>query len=148
MSADLSARTPQAPTSLPAIASPEEAASIAPPVHRIGRDGTPKRRASDSLWRLRHYLGPYRARFIWSAILAGIVIGATIVVPLATRAVIDGPIANSDHRGLYALGLFATTLGAIEAILMFLRRWVVTRATLGTETAIRTDLYAGCSGCR
>ena len=145
MSADLSARTPQAATSLPAIESPppaEEPASIAPPVHRIGRDGSPRRRASDSLWRLRRYLGPYRARFIWSAILAGIGIGATIVVPLATKAVIDGPIADSDHRGLYALGLFATTLGAVEAILMFLRRWVVTRATLGTETAIRTDLYA------
>ena len=144
MSADLSARTSQAATSAPAIepASPERPASIAPPVQRIGRDGRPKHRASDSLWRLRHYLGPYRARFIWSAVLAAVGIGATIVVPLATKAVIDGPIANSEHRGLYALGLFATALGAIEAILMFLRRWVVTRATLGTETSIRTDLYA------
>jgi ATP-binding cassette, subfamily B, bacterial len=143
MSAGLSARTSQAPTSVPAIESTfERAASIAPPVQRIGPDGSRKQRASDSLWRLRHYLGPYRARFIWSAILAGLGIGATIVVPLVTRAVIDGPIANSNHRGLYALGLFATALGAIEAILMFLRRWVVTRATLGTETAIRTDMYA------
>ena len=33
-------------------------------------------------------------------------------------------------------------LGVVEAVLMFIRRWVVARATLGVETAIRMDLYA------
>ena len=33
-------------------------------------------------------------------------------------------------------------LGVVEAVLMFVRRWVVARATLGVETAIRVDLYA------
>jgi ATP-binding cassette, subfamily B, bacterial len=124
-------------------AGPTRPAVVAsPPKRRIGRNGQPNRRPSESLWRLRHYLGPYRARFFWSAVIAAVGIGATIVVPLVTKAVIDGPIADADHRGLYALGLFATALGVLEAFLIFLRRWIVTRGTVGTETAIRTDLYA------
>jgi ATP-binding cassette, subfamily B, bacterial len=123
-------------------AGPKRPAVVAPPPkRRIGRNGPPNRRSSESLWRLRHYLRPYLPRFVWSAVLAAVGIGATIVVPLVTKAVIDGPIANANHRGLYALGLFATALGVLEAFLIFLRRWIVTRATVGTETAIRTDLY-------
>ena len=65
---------------------------------------------------------------------AGIGIGAAIVIPLVTKAVIDGPIADSDSRGLLALGLFAIGLGVVEAFLMFLRRWIVVRGTIGVET--------------
>ncbi|MDN5804680.1 MAG: ABC transporter ATP-binding protein, partial [Microlunatus sp.] len=100
-----------------------------------------KRRSSTSMWRLRGYLVPYRSRFIVMAIFAGLGIGATIVVPLVTKAVIDGPIADSDVRGLIALGLLATGLGVAEAVLMFLRRWIVAKGTNGVETGIRLDLY-------
>jgi ATP-binding cassette subfamily B protein len=73
--------------------------------------------------------------------LAGIGIGAGILIPLVTKAVIDGPIADSNARGLLALGLFAIGLGVVEAFLMFLRRWIVSKGTNGVETGIRLDLY-------
>ena len=77
------------------------------------------------------------------AVFAGLGIAATIVVPLVTKAVIDGPIADSDRRGLYALGRGGRSrLGVVEAVLMFVRRWVVSKATLGVETDIRVELYA------
>ena len=60
------------------------------------------------------------------------------MIPLVTKAVIDGPIATSDQRGLVALGLLAIGLGVLEAVLMFLRRWIVTEGTIGVETSIRT----------
>ena len=100
-----------------------------------------KQRSSASMWRLRGYLRPYRARFIVMFFLAGIGIGAGIVIPLVTKAVIDGPIADSDARGLLTLGLFAVGLGVVEAFLMFLRRWIVSKGTNGVETGIRLDLY-------
>ncbi|MDX6321462.1 MAG: ATP-binding cassette, subfamily bacterial [Propionibacteriaceae bacterium] len=116
---------------------------IAPaPPPRYGRNGQLKRRPSTSLWRMRRYLLPYRARFIAMIVFAAVGLAAGIVIPLVTKAVIDGPIAESDKTGLYALGLFALALGMVEATLMFFRRWVVAKATLGTETGIRTDLYA------
>ncbi|MBM7798750.1 ATP-binding cassette subfamily B protein [Microlunatus panaciterrae] len=146
MSADLSApasttpqRNPASSTEpRPGVASPtalDHPATIAPPP-------TGKRRPSTSLWRFRTYLYPFRARFISMFVFASIGVGASIVVPLVTKAVIDGPIADSDRRGLYALGLFALSLGIVEALLMFGRRWVVAKATLGTEYGLRTDLYA------
>ena len=98
-------------------------------------------RSSASMWRLRGYLRPYRARFIVMFFLAGIGIGAAIVIPLVTKAVIDGPIADSNPRGLLILGLFAIGLGVVEAFLMFLRRWIVSKGTNGVETGIRLDLY-------
>ena len=100
-----------------------------------------KQRSSASMWRLRGYLRPYLGRFSIMFVLASIGIGATIVIPLVTKAVIDGPIAESNVRGLLAFGLLATGLGVIEALLMFLRRWVVAKATNGVETGIRLDLY-------
>ena len=80
--------------------------AIAPPAPvRRGRDGQPrKRRSSANLWRLRHYLLPFRARFIATVLCAAVGTGATIVVPLVTRAVIDGPVAASDRAGLWTLG--------------------------------------------
>ena len=155
MSADVTARASTEVTGPPGGAARAGAASapltaldrpaaIAPPSPpRTGRDGRPRpRRASANLWRLRYYMLPFRGRFVATLLCAAVGTGATIVVPLVTRAVIDGPVANSDRVGLYALGLLAITLGVVEAGLMFLRRWVVARATNGVEYAIRTDLYA------
>ena len=95
-----------------------------------------------SLWRFRSYLRPYALRFVTMAVLAGLGIAAAIVVPLVTRAVVDGPIAESDRRGLYVLGAAAVAIGIAEAVLMFFRRWVVSKATLGVETDVRVELYA------
>ena len=116
--------------------SPGEPASLAPP------PVSGRRRSSTSLWRLRRYLLPYRRRFVAMIIFATLGVAASIVVPLVTKAVIDGPIARSDKPGLYALGLFALAVGILEAVLIFLRRWIVAVGTLGTETGIRVDLYA------
>ncbi|MDN5851712.1 MAG: ABC transporter ATP-binding protein/permease [Actinomycetia bacterium] len=72
--------------------------------------------------------------------LIGVVIALSI--PLVTRAVIDGPIADRERSGILWLGLLALALGIVEAALILLRRWVQARAVLGVETAIRGDLYA------
>ena len=120
-------------------------ALVRPPLvapHPTDRKGEPRHRTATSLFRLRRYMTPYRNRYIWMFALALLGTGAGLVIPLVTKAVIDGPIANRDHRGLIVLGLAALGLGIAEAVLMFGRRWIVSRATLGTETAIRLDLYA------
>jgi ATP-binding cassette subfamily B protein len=69
-------------------------------------------------------------------------IGASILVPLVTRSVIDGPIAHTDRPGLYTLGAAAIAVGVGEALLIFVRRWIVSKATLGVETDIRVQMYA------
>ncbi|UVO14882.1 ABC transporter ATP-binding protein/permease [Mycobacterium sp. SVM_VP21] len=67
---------------------------------------------------------------------------ATVVIPLMTKAVIDGPVQHRDQPGLWVLGTAATALGVIEALLLFVRRWLVAPTTMGVEADIRKDLYA------
>ena len=55
-----------------------------------------------SLIRLHGYLRPYLSRWVTMFVVALLGTGATIVVPLVTKAVIDGPIADRDERGLLA----------------------------------------------
>ncbi|MEE8867860.1 MAG: ABC transporter ATP-binding protein [Acidipropionibacterium acidipropionici] len=100
------------------------------------------RRRFGNLLRFLPYLRPYATRFALMVVFAIASTIAGIVTPLVTQRVVDGPISNSAHRGLYTLGSAAIAIGVVEAVFMFWRRWVVARGTLGTETGIRLDLYA------
>ncbi|MBS1691845.1 MAG: ABC transporter ATP-binding protein [Actinobacteria bacterium] len=108
--------------------------AIAPPPRRG--------RASSDLLRLLPYLMPYRARWIAMVVIAVTSLAATVAIPLMTKAVIDGPVRHQDPRGLWLLGTVATAVGISEAVLWFIRRWLVARATMGVEADIRKDLYA------
>lgn len=94
------------------------------------------------LVRLLPYLRPYRARWVTMVIVALLSLVATIAIPLMTKAVIDGPVHRRDLPGLWVLGAGALAVGVAEAMLWFIRRWLVARATMGVETDIRKDLYA------
>lgn len=69
-------------------------------------------------------------------------LAATVAIPLMTKAVIDGPVRQQDQHGLWLLGAAAMGVGISEAVLWFIRRWLVARATMGVEADIRKDLYA------
>ena len=103
---------------------------------------TTRRSSLHSLWRIRSYVRPYTRQMVVRTTAAGVAVGASIVIPLITRKVVDGPIAAGDKAGLLPLGLLALVLGVIEAGLVFIRRWVQSYAALGMETTIRDDLYA------
>ena len=102
----------------------------------------PHPRAISDLWRLMPYLMPYRARWIAMIVVAIVSLGATVAIPLMTKAVIDGPVRHQDQHGLWVVGSVAMAIGVSEAVLWFIRRWLVARATLGVEADIRKDLYA------
>jgi ATP-binding cassette subfamily B protein len=95
-----------------------------------------------NLRRIQHYVRPYVAQTIWLMVAAGGATGAGIVVPLVVRHVVDGPVRHGDPSGLMLLGALALALGLVEALLIFVRRWVQSSSALGMETAIRHDLYA------
>lgn len=110
------------------------APAVAPPPARS--------RTSSDLWRLLPYIFPYRVRWIAMLSIAVLSLGATVSIPLMTKAVIDGPVRDQDQRGLWILGFAAMAIGISEAVLWFLRRWLIARATMGVEADIRKDLYA------
>jgi len=51
-------------------------------------------------------------------------------------------VRHQDQEGLWVLGAAAMGVGVSEAVLWFIRRWLVARATMGVEADIRKDLYA------
>jgi ATP-binding cassette subfamily B protein len=102
-----------------------------------------RRRSSlQSLWRLGSYVRPYAGQMVLMTVAAGVAVGASLLVPLVIRSIVDGPIRHGERSGLLPLGLLALLLGVLEAGLVFVRRWVQSYAALGMETAVRDDLYA------
>jgi ATP-binding cassette, subfamily B, bacterial len=99
-------------------------------------------RPAGALWRLRGYLKPYRIQMAVMFAAAFGAVAAGIAIPLLTKAVIDGAIAHGDRRLLIPLSLAAVGLGAAEALLNLIRRWIQAGAVAEMEKTIRDDLYA------
>jgi ATP-binding cassette subfamily B protein len=68
-------------------------------------------------------------------------VAAEIAIPLLTMSVVDGAIAHGDKGLLIPLALAAAGLGATEALLNMIRRWIQSRAVADIEKSIRDDLY-------
>jgi len=114
-----------------------------PPEHAAVDAHAPTRdRPLAALWRTRSYLRPYLGRLVFMLAAACASVAAEIVIPLLTKAIIDGAITHGNRELLLLLGLAATALGVTEAVLNLLRRWVQARAVTGMEMAMRDDLYA------
>ncbi len=105
---------------------------------RAQSSGTPLK----ALWRLRSYLRPYRLQLAIMLTTACASVATAIVIPLLTKDLIDSAIAKGDKSLLLPIGLAALGLGAAQAVLNFIRRWVQAGAVTGMEQAMRDDLYA------
>jgi ATP-binding cassette subfamily B protein len=95
-----------------------------------------------ALWRMRAYLRPYRWQVVVMFLCAALGIGASIVIPLIAKAIVNGPIRQGSRGALVPMALFALLLGVAEASLIFARRWIQSVAILNVEAQIRDDLYA------
>src|SRR3954469_11369363 len=94
-----------------------------------------------SVARLWPFARPYRglmALTFTGALLATL---TQLVIPLVTRAVVDGPIAEGDRGGLVPLLALALGFGIAEAALFFLRRWAMGISSLQVERDLRDTLY-------
>ncbi len=95
-----------------------------------------------ALWRLRGYLKPFRVQMVVMFAAAFGAVTAEIIIPLLTKAVVDGAIAHGDRRLLIPLSLAAIGLGVAEALLNLIRRWIQADAVASMEKTIRDDMYA------
>ena len=95
-----------------------------------------------SLWRARSYLRPYRWQLAFMLLAAVTAVAAEIVIPLLTKAMIDGAVTHHQRSLLLSIGAAAIGLGVVQAMLNFLRRWVQASAVAGLEQSMRDDIYA------
>jgi ATP-binding cassette, subfamily B, bacterial len=98
-----------------------------------------------ALWRMREYLRPHYGQL--AVMLAAALLGAAteIIIPLLTKAAIDGPIAASakghGHGLLVPIGLGAIAFGISEVIFNLIRRWIQAKSVSGLEQDLRDDVY-------
>ena len=118
---------------------PQEPGSL--PAARTGNGGTAETPLA-ALWRARSYLRPYRWRLAFMLAAAIVAVLSEIAIPLLTKSMIDGAISHGRRDLLLPIGAAAVGLGALQALLNFLRRWVQATAVTGIDQAIRADIYA------
>src|SRR6202522_1895597 len=101
-----------------------------------------QKRPAGALWQLRGYLKPFRAQMVimFAASIGSVAAG--IVIPLLDKAIIDGAIARGAKHELIPLGLAAIGIGAAQAIMNMVRRWIQADAVAQIELTIRDALYA------
>ncbi|MFT2017769.1 ABC transporter ATP-binding protein [Streptomyces sp. 796.1] len=94
-----------------------------------------------SLLRLWPYVRPVRARLITAAFVAIIASCMSLVIPIALKWIVDGPVADRDPSGAWIGGGLLLAIGVAEAGLFGVRRWLVARPLASVEAAMRADLY-------
>ncbi|MFC8147734.1 ABC transporter ATP-binding protein [Streptomyces paradoxus] len=99
------------------------------------------RSAVRTLLRLWPYVRPVRARLFSAAFVAIVASCVGLVIPLALKWMVDGPIADRDPAGVWLGALFLLLLGFTEALLFGLRRWLVARPLSHVEASMRAALY-------
>ncbi|MFJ2965845.1 ABC transporter ATP-binding protein [Streptomyces collinus] len=99
------------------------------------------RSAVRTLLRLWPYVRPVRARLFGAALVAIVASCVGLVIPLALKWMVDGPIAGRDPAGVWLGALFLLLLGFTEALLFGLRRWLVARPLSHVEASMRAALY-------
>ena len=93
------------------------------------------------LSRLLSYLLDYKLAIAGVLICMGITVGISLVNPLLIEEAIDHYIAQSDFKGLIALGIFALTLNVLFIILVKVRMYSMSVISNKILLKIRQDLY-------
>src|ERR1700678_132764 len=101
-----------------------------------------QKRPAGALWQLRGYLKTFPAQMVIMFAASIGYVAAGIVIPLLAKAIIDGAIARGAKHELIPLGLAAIGIGAAQAIMNMVRRWIQADAVAQIELTIRDALYA------
>jgi ATP-binding cassette subfamily B protein len=93
-----------------------------------------------TFWRLLGFLRPYRAAVVWSFVLAGGAMVATIVIPLLVGEAVNS--IQGHHRQALVIGaIIIIAAGLARLVLSAARRLVAGRVSLGVEVDLRNRLY-------
>ncbi|WP_338932193.1 ABC transporter ATP-binding protein [Streptomyces netropsis] len=100
-----------------------------------------RRSAVRSLLRLWPYVRPVRGRLVGAAFVGVVASCLGLVIPLALKWIVDGPVADRDPSGVWLGGVVLLVLGAAEAVLFWVRRVLVARPLARVEADMRAALF-------
>jgi ATP-binding cassette, subfamily B, bacterial len=106
------------------------------PVRPVVR--APDRAAVLKLW---PWVRPAGMRLAAATVLATAASCLALLMPLVLKWMVDGPVTHHDPAGVWLGGGLLLVLGAAEAGIFGVRRWLVARPLAGVEAAMRQALY-------
>lgn len=95
-----------------------------------------------SLRRLMPFVRPVLPRFIAGIATALVAAVVALLIPVALRWLVDGPLTSGDQALIWIGGVAILLLGLTEAVFVFLRRLFVTLPSTAIEATMRQTLYA------
>lgn len=95
-----------------------------------------------ALFRLRAYVGPAMIAIVGSMAAYLVAQLIALAIPQVLESIVDGPLADGDREAVVPLSLLVLALGAGEAAMFALRRWLVLTPTTRVEARMRNALYA------
>lgn len=108
-----------------------------PPERRAKKGGATFR----SIRRIYPYVRPAVPRIVLgmvAAVIAGVV---ALLIPQVLRVLVDGPLQDGDGSELLGPVFLVLGLGVLEAVMIWLRRWLVLEPGTHVEAAMRNGLY-------
>ncbi|PNE31459.1 ABC transporter [Streptomyces eurocidicus] len=87
------------------------------------------------------YVRPVRRRLLAAALMAVLGSLMSLVIPLALKWMVDGPVSDGDPSGVWLGGLVLLVLGSAEASLFWARRALTARPLARVEADMRASLY-------
>jgi ATP-binding cassette subfamily B protein len=101
----------------------------------------PARSAMRSLARLSPWVRPAGIRLAGATVLAAVASCLALLIPLVLKWMVDGPVAHRDPAGVWLGGGLLLVLGAAEAGIFGVRRWLVARPLAEVEARMRRAFY-------
>ena len=89
---------------------------------------------------------PYMRPYVFLVVVFGVSqlggLAAAASIPKVIQSIIDGPITHGDLGQLVEMSGLLLAIGALEFVLIVMRRHFAGVASLGMETDLRNDFYA------
>ncbi len=95
-----------------------------------------------ALFRLRAYVGPAMFAIVASMVAYLLAQLIALAIPQVLESIVDGPLADGDREAVIPLSLLVLGLGAGEAAMFAVRRWLVIAPTTRVAARMRNALYA------
>jgi ATP-binding cassette subfamily B protein len=95
-----------------------------------------------AILRILPYVRPALVRISFGAAAALVGAVVALIIPQVLRALVDGPLSDGDLTGLWWAVGAVLALGALEAGMIWLRRWFVLVPGTLIEAGMRNSLYA------
>jgi ATP-binding cassette, subfamily B, bacterial len=96
---------------------------------------------AQSLKKLRPYLWPRRWKLWTASALAALASLLALAMPQVLKWIVDGPVAERDPQEAVLGGLALLLLGAAEASIFGIRRWLVATPLADIEAQMRADFH-------